>query len=239
MDTQLKEAIALVRSGEREAAQKQLVSFLDEKPEEAQGWYLLSLLVESPQKQATYLSKAVAINPNHAKAQAQLTTLQRAGTLAPTSTILSEADVPEDIVAQAEGETLPDWLIAEQGMELPTTPEVNEELVDTAVPNETLPDWLKEPAAIPQEENSDPSDPIEESPTVVGQTAQADDEPSKTVDALRQQTAATTVSKQPAKKQAKAKPAANQNTTGLNIILTLLIVLAIVVMVMLAFLILT
>lgn len=234
MDTQLKEAIELARSGERKAAQTQLASFLDEQPGEAQGWYLLSLLVESPQKQAAYLSKTVALNPDHAKAKEQLAALQTAGTLAPTSTISSKLDAPETLIEQATGETLPDWLLEEQGTDSPTMPVLNEETLDTAVPNETLPDWLTETATISEESNTIA---VEESPTVVGQTAQTDDKTDQTVDELRQQTREEPTAKPAAKKQTKTQPAAKNGATGLNIVLGILIVLAVAVTIMLALLI--
>ncbi|WP_420644826.1 hypothetical protein [Candidatus Leptofilum sp.] len=232
MDNQLQEAITLARSGEREAAQKQLASFLDEKPEEAQGWYLLSLLVESPQKQAAYLSKTLAINPNHLKAQEQLATLQGSGILAPTTTIDSELDESALQPDTAEGEKLPDWLQEEQAIGTPPKPV--DETEDTAVANETLPDWLKEPVTIPETANLKP---VEEGPTVVGQTSQSDDEADKTVNALRQQSVEETAETQSSQKQVKPKPAASQNTMSLNIILGILIILAVVVVAMLAFLI--
>ncbi|GJM40393.1 MAG: hypothetical protein DHS20C20_06750 [Ardenticatenaceae bacterium] len=234
MDNQLKEAITLARAGEREAAQKQLTSFLDEKPEEAQGWYLLSLLVESPQKQAAYLSKTLAINPNHSKAKAQLETLQGAAALAPTSSISSDFGERTDLLEQAEEDALPDWLQQEQDVDALPTLEKVEDISDTAVPNETLPDWLKEPAAIPEEPLLKP---VEESPTVVGQTAQSSHESDKTVDLLRQQAADKAKVDQQTKKQAKSKPSTSKSSSGLNIVLAILIILAVVVVAMLAFLI--
>ena len=76
MDEKLKEAIAAVRAGDKREAQRQLTELLDNDPQQVQGWYLLSLLVDSPQKQAAYLSKTLALDPQHEKAKAQLATLQ-------------------------------------------------------------------------------------------------------------------------------------------------------------------
>lgn len=236
MDNQLKEAITLARAGEREAAQRELTTFLEEKPEEAQGWYLLSLLVDSPQKQAAYLSKTLDINPNHAKAKEQLEVLQSSGTLAPTSTISSDSNQADVVLEQAESDHLPDWLQQEQEWEASPSIEITETDEETAVPNDTLPDWLKEPADIFQDALIKP---IEESPTIVGHTAQSNDESDKTVSALRQQAQEKTIAKKPTKKQSKPKPSASKSTASLNIILGMLILLALVVVVMLAFLIFT
>src|SRR5690606_22170811 len=115
MDVKLKEAIAAVRAGDRATAQQQLTMLLAEKPEEAQGWYLLSLLVDSPQKQAAYLSKTLALDPHHPKAKEQLASLQAVSTMAPTSTFdtAMDSDVSLDLLDQAESDTLPDWLESE------------------------------------------------------------------------------------------------------------------------------
>jgi hypothetical protein len=229
MNDKLKEAIATVRSGDKQTAKQQLTTLLEEHPEQAQGWYLLSLLVDSPQKQSAYLSKTLALNPNHNKAKVQLATLQGSGTIAPTSTVRHDTSHGMDILSQAESETLPDWL-QNEGEQI-DPPEPVEEKTDTAVPNETLPDWLKEPVGLDTAHDATGT-PVEESPTMVGKTAQSDDEVDMAVSTLRQE-----AKKQPQKKQAKPKPAASKNTSGLNIILSLLVILAFIVMVILAYLI--
>lgn len=215
MDDRLKEAIAAVRTGNKREAQQQLTLLLDEDPTQVQGWYLLSLLVDSPQKQAAYLGKTLALNPNHEKARDQLALLEASGELAPTSSYVS--DQPLDVLEQSETDALPEWLVSESG-DFAAAP-VAQKVSETAVPNNTLPDWLKEPA-IP-DSIAAPDEPM----TIVGKTAVA---PAKT---------------QPAKiaKPSAAKPArqARQNTQGLNVVLGLLVLLAIVVIVLLAYLLLS
>ncbi|MEZ4595228.1 MAG: hypothetical protein R3D55_29390, partial [Chloroflexota bacterium] len=234
---------AAVRAGDRAAAQQQLATLLEENPEEAQGWYLLSLLVDSPQKQAAYLSKTLALNPNHPKAKGQLATLQGAGIIAPTSTFDMDMDIDTDMdmdettafLDQAEGDTLPDWLQADQFDQIAKPVEdLAEEPEETAVPNDTLPDWLKEPALL-----ADDPDAVEESPTMVGPTAQSDDKVDQTMTTLRQKTAEKTTQSPTQKTTAspKAKKAASKGATGLNVALGVLVLLAIVVMVLLAYLI--
>ena len=105
MDNKLKEAIAAVRTGNKRAAQQQLTTMLDEDPTQVQGWYLLSLLVDSPQKQAAYLGKTLALNPNHEKAREQLAELEASGQLAPTARYVS--DQPLDAMEQSETDALP------------------------------------------------------------------------------------------------------------------------------------
>lgn len=225
MDDKLQEAIQTVRQGNKKEAQRQLTALLEENPEQVQGWYLLSLLVESPQKQAAYLSKTLALNPQHEKAKEHLTALQQDGSLAATATISAEAIPPKNVIDQSETDDLPEWLIEEGGSQ-PVQSDESEQSGETAVANETLPDWLKEPSALETETVT------EENPTVVGQTV-------KPAEANKSgQTAGQTLSK-PAAKPAKAKRAAPQSSRSLNIILGILIVLAVIVMILLAYLLLS
>lgn len=227
MDEKLKEAIAAVRTGDKELAQRQLTDLLDEDPKQVQGWYLLSLLVDSPQKQAAYLSKTLALNPNHEKAKEQLAALQAASKLAPTSTIAEETGQPMDVLAQSETNKLPDWLResgGESGVEAaPIAP-----TEETAVPAENLPDWLKEPAALVDAPPT--TKPVEEGPTVVGKTAEPVSKPDKVAADLKK----TLDKAQP--KQSKSARAPKQNTRNLNILLGLLVTLAVIVLILLAYL---
>ena len=224
MDNKLKDAIAAVRSGDTYKAQEQLTTLLAENPEEPQGWYLLSLLVDSPQKQAAYLSKTLALDPQHQKAQEQLAALQQAGTLAPTATFAMEPAEPMDVLAQSETDTLPSWLEEEGGTVVKAQPVAD--MTDTAVPTDDLPDWLVEPSAL-----STDKAPVDEAPTVVGHTTEeAQDE----IVAVATPKPAAKVTRKPAK----PKPAAGKSTTGLNVVLGVLVLLAVVVMVLLAYLIL-
>lgn len=229
MDEKLKDAIANVRAGDKRTAQRQLITLLEENPKEAQGWYLLSLLVDSPQKQAVYLSKTLALDPNHGKAQAQLAAIQQDGQLAPTTTIYESASETMDLLTQAETDTLPDWL---QDEEEQVKAEPIENPLDTAVPNETLPAWLKDPA-LPSNQ-PDPMPVVEES-AVVSQTPQTDEQADKVVTTLRKQKQET--SNKATSKQKKAKPSTSKTGSGLNIILGILIILAAIVMIALVYLI--
>ncbi|MCP4420800.1 MAG: tetratricopeptide repeat protein [Chloroflexi bacterium] len=228
MDNKLKEAIATVRAGDTEEAQRQLTELLDENPQQVQGWYLLSLLVDSPQKQAAYLSKTLALNPQHEKAKELLAVLQAESNLAATSTIEPELNLPLDVVEQAETDELPGWL-TEEVDDLSTAVAQPEPVTETAVPNENLPDWLTDPSSLKTEQPKI----VEEEPTVVGQTAKATTELDKTVSSLNQ-----TLTQSPPKPAKVSRPAP-QSTRSLNIILGLLIILALTVMVLLAYLLLS
>ena len=226
MDDKLKEAIQTVRQGNKKEAQRQLIALLEENPEHAQGWYLLSLLVESPQKQAAYLSKTLALNPQHEKAKEHLAALQAEGSLAATATMQTKAKAPMNVLDQSESEDLPDWLAAEGGSQ-PVPTGVSEQREETAVANETLPDWLKEPSALETETAN------EESPPTTSQTT----EPAAETDMIVKSSEPTP--SKPTAKPAKTSHAAPKSSRSLNIILGILIILAVVVMVLLAYLLLS
>ncbi len=228
MDEKLKEAIETVRRGDKQTAQRQLTQLLDENPEQVQGWYLLSLLVDSPQKQATYLSKTLALNPQHEKASEQLAALQASGRLAPTT----QANEPLDVIAQADTEALPDWLQEASGESPVTAVKIaQEQNVATAVPNTDLPDWLKEPAAL-ETEPSAGAKVTDDDPTLVGQTAESASESDKMVATLKQ----TLAKPKPTKAKVRSS---KQSTRNLNIVLGLLVTLAIIVMMVLVYLLLS
>ena len=236
MENKLQAAIAAARSGDKRAAQQQLVLLLKDNPQQDQGWYLLSLLVDSPQKQSTYLSKTLALNPNHEKARQQLAALQQSGRLAPTATVDVEA-LQED-TSEVESPDLPDWLLekdeAFDEAETAVPPEDQPE-VETAVEDEVLPDWLKEPAAL----TPDPIVPppiIDESPTLVGKSAAPASKSDKVVAELKP----TLIEPKAASaRRAKQTRSAAKNTRTLNLILGILIFLAVVVIFLLAYLLLS
>ena len=228
MDKNLKEAIEAVRTGDTLAAQRQLTALLDKDPQQVQGWYLLSLLVDSPQQQAAYLSKTLALNPNHEKAREQLAALQSAAGFGPNTTVKAGEGSTLDVVAQSETDSLPDWLKdeADDGTILAVPAEQAE---PTAVPNESLPDWLKMPASIDTEPQT--SDVVHEETDVAGEAdpASASDD---VVTELKQ-TLTTT------QKASKVSSLPKQSTRTLNLVLGLLVTLALIVMVLLAYLLLS
>lgn len=218
MDDKLKEAIAAVRTGNKREAQQHLTALLDEDPQQVQGWYLLSLLVDSPQKQAAYLSKTLALNPNHEKAKAQLALLKASEVIPSVSD-----DASNNFLRQAESDEVPDWL-AESDPSYPA--KVNVVAEETAVtPPEDLPDWLREPAHVV-------THPADEEPTP--QKTELSSDATKTAVSIKQPSADSPSAKQ--KKATSNKRRTGQDTRSLNIALGALVVIALVVLVVLAYL---
>ena len=140
MDAKLQQAIDASRAGDKIKAQKILVDLLQENPDEVQAWYLLSLLVDEKEQQAAYAAKALALDPAHEKAQERLMQLQQA---APAAAVTSAAP---DFLAQAEGDSLPDWMAEDKEL-------VGATAVTAAAPPKEeitageLPDWIQEPVS--------------------------------------------------------------------------------------------
>ena len=75
MTNTLQEAIAAVRAGEPERAQRIAVEIVRANPDDANAWYLLSQLVDSDARRAAYLGKTLALDPNHARARIEFDSL--------------------------------------------------------------------------------------------------------------------------------------------------------------------
>jgi len=147
MDERLAQAIEATRAGQKKEAQLQLTRLLRDDPASVQGWYLLSLLVDSGEKQAAFLNKVVALDPTHEKARQRLSRLQSSPL--PDTAALADAPVapPEtDLEAQETGESVPAWLVESGDAEIMTPPVQEEE--DTGKQNyppvvEEVPSWLE------------------------------------------------------------------------------------------------
>lgn len=141
MDAKLQQAVDSLRAGDKVEAQKTLVELVQENPDEVQGWYLLSLIVDSKEQQAAYAAKALALDPNHEKAQEHLAQLQTEPALAVTA-VTTEAP---DLITQEQSNTLPDWMASDE--ELVTAMAVATAETSTDSPEEELPDWIQEPVS--------------------------------------------------------------------------------------------
>ncbi len=73
----LQEAITLIRSGDRQIAQKLLTEILNAEPRNETAWLWMSALM-SGEKRRFCLEKVLSINPNHVQARAQLARLTSA-----------------------------------------------------------------------------------------------------------------------------------------------------------------
>ncbi|HID52564.1 MAG TPA: hypothetical protein EYP41_11070 [Anaerolineae bacterium] len=141
MDAKLQQAVDSLRAGDKVEAQKTLVELVQENPDEVQGWYLLSLIVDSKEQQAAYAAKALALDPNHEKAQEHLAQLQTEPVLAATAVA---TEVP-DLISQEQGDTLPDWMAGDEELVTATAVATAETPTDSA--EEELPDWIQEPVS--------------------------------------------------------------------------------------------
>lgn len=214
MSQKFQEAVAAARAGEKETAQHLLIDILEEKPEETQAWFLLSHLVDAEEKQATYLKKVMALDPTHAKARqrlGQLRAKQATAEIASDPPALPISTDPFDFDAQAEGDTLPEWMADE---EMPMTAAVLADEATTAEEME-IPDWLR--TSLDEEESG----------AVTAEPTDAD-----AIEAARQ-----AAKSKPAPTSAPDPDAAAEEAARLNQILTILIVLAVLIAAIMGYLI--
>ena len=153
MSDKLQQAIQATRAGDTKNAQFLLTQAIQENPDNPQSWYLLSLLVDDKEKKQGYLTKVIELDPDHTKAHEQLVVISETAVPEIEST---EDPLPEaatvvlssgssDLEAQDEGDTLPDWMADD----LPPTEDKDEEDEETVietvaiVEEEVVPDWLE------------------------------------------------------------------------------------------------
>jgi hypothetical protein len=168
MSQKLQEAIAAARAGNTKDAQRQLADILQENPNEVHAWFLLSHLVDSETKQKAYLQKVVTLDPTHAKARQRLAQLQAAPAQA-TAAIAAAPSEPEplpvssdafDFEAQADANTIPEWMADDAPITTPTTAvsPTTEETADDAL---DIPDWLQVSLDEPEEAEAEAEEPTE------------------------------------------------------------------------------
>ncbi len=97
MHPKLQQAIVATRSGRKKDAQHLLIDTLRDNHDNADAWYLLSQLVESENRQVSYLKKTIEIDPGHPKAKQRLMQL---GAIPVPAPIFSEEREPSAIVAE-------------------------------------------------------------------------------------------------------------------------------------------
>jgi hypothetical protein len=71
MTTTLLDAIAAARAGEAERAQLITAEVIRNNPDDPNAWYLLSQLVDSDSRRAVYLAKTLSLAPDHPRARAE------------------------------------------------------------------------------------------------------------------------------------------------------------------------
>lgn len=233
MNQNLQQAIAAARSGNHKKAQYLLTQTLQENPEETQAWYLLSLLVDSEDKQIAYLNQVLALDPTHEKAQERLAAL----TAVPTPMPTSPDDLP--LAEQESGDLLPEWMADDLPDTAVETPFEAEELPEASaeLEEEELPDWLQESVedewawAEEEEEETAVPAPVEAPSSLAEEPVAAAETTPQTPEKAPKPV--------PAKKQQPAPQKKSQGSSSLGIILALLVVLAILVGAFLVYLLVT
>jgi hypothetical protein len=239
MNEKLQQAISAARNGQETEAQLLLTQVLKENPDETQAWFLLSTLVDSESKKIAYLGKVLTLEPDHQMAKKMLARLQVGGeaeaeteTETETEVVVDGIDVEEDetpsapvvvsyntadFMAQQKGDTLPEWLIEEEGLEITEEAEAAQpESIQEAIPDEAaeIPDWLQ---------NEVPESWSEEAP--VAETALAvDDMP----DAKPEKSPAP----KPKSKSVVSADKAKQQSFLTGILYALIVITAIIVVIM-------
>jgi len=181
MNEKLQQAIAATRNGQVQEAQILLTQVLKDDPNEAQAWFLLSNLVDSEQKKIAYLGKVLALNPEHEMAQKMLLRLRGADVSAEETAVAEQeeeselatavgsenaaleaidleddsliADLADADILAAE-EDLPDWLVEEELADWESDISDEVEVSDAAeigvktdtIQESVVPEWLQEEA---------------------------------------------------------------------------------------------
>ena len=174
MSTTLHEAIAAVRAGEMGRAQLLAADIVRENPDDPNGWYLLSQIVDSDARRAAYLGKTLALDPHHARARVEFDSLPPAlvADLAPGgAAAVVDAEVGAKAADQPTDVGTPEWLAA-PAAETETTvapatelPEAELAVADTTAPAD-VPDWLQplDPKPAPPSAHLTPAQPVAAQP---------------------------------------------------------------------------
>ena len=219
MSNTLQEAIAAVRAGDMNEAQTIAANVVRDNPNDPNGWYLLSQLVDSDARRAAYLGKTLALDPSHPRARIEFDALPPALTadLAPAATAPAVASAESEWIDQ--GVTEAEIAAAAQRVEAAAAgapawdaPTGTDLRIDERP--EDLPEWLQ---------------PL--SPEPVAAVAA---EPAEPYAATAATTAAVRPKPAPAKKATPAKK--NGGNQALSILLGLLALLTVVVLVFLFYL---
>lgn len=133
MDVRLQQALLATRSGEPETAQILLSDLIRDNPGETNAWFMLSYLVDKPERQARYLQQVLALDPEHTLAQEHLQRLLQPGVPAPVIQVKQRpkrASNKPPTMAQPAAAPVP-----------ATTPA---SLSTPADQSEQLPEWLRD-----------------------------------------------------------------------------------------------
>ena len=170
MNEKLQQAIAATRNGQTKEAQLLLTQILKEDPNQTHAWFLLSHLVDEKQKKIAYLHKVLALDPDHDKARQMLARLEGAKAkpaavemetavappetppepAPPTPEPLPISEKPTDFLSQEMAETVPEWLVEEEGeiAAAPVAAQAKTQAGEQGLEMPEVPDWLQEEVSL-------------------------------------------------------------------------------------------
>ena len=138
MKQKLQQAIIAARSGQTTEAQILLTQAIQDDPNDANSWFLLSTLVDSDQKKTAYLSKVLTLDANHVKAKEQLARLTDSeepdiALRGDTAVYTSEPSLPEpekELAWTSEEDSQAEFVVTQED-ETPTASFTPETVTDT------------------------------------------------------------------------------------------------------------
>lgn len=174
------------RAGDKAKAHLLLARLIKDDSRNAEAWHQLSIVVDDPQQQIIFTRRALAIDVHHAAARKRLAALVGTKPAAPPpapkpkptavaappaiSSDLTPSRPSDDLLTQAEGETVPDWLAEEEGLivletadDLPAEPEQPYDIPDW-LQEEPEPEWVSPPPETKPEPKPEPSKPTAAKP---------------------------------------------------------------------------
>ena len=121
MKQEFQQAIVAARSGKVKESQFLLAQVLQDDPQDAQAWFLLSQLVDDEHLQQDYLSKVLAIEPNHEHARQQMDLLEETAVvedLSDLDRVMADMETTDELASVLEDSVEEDdWLAATIGEE--------------------------------------------------------------------------------------------------------------------------
>lgn len=104
MEMKLQQAIVATKAGRTDVAQLYLTQLLRDNPDDANAWFLLGNLVDTPERRTVYLNKSVELDPDHALAKQNLMQMKNAAV--PAAVVIEQSahakvsdDAPSDLQA--------------------------------------------------------------------------------------------------------------------------------------------
>ncbi len=109
MELKLQQAIVATRAGRTDVAQSLLTQLIQENPDDANAWFLLGHIVNTPDRQARYLQKVIELEPEHAIAKQRLLQIENIPVPAPV--------IPEQVPIDAPNEASDEETVVEQALD--------------------------------------------------------------------------------------------------------------------------